>query len=81
MPKTFKHLYPKVYAFANLYQAFRKARKGGKRKKESVAAFELDLEANLWQLHDELRAQTYRPGPYHNFYVQERKRRLISAAH
>jgi hypothetical protein len=25
-----------------------------------VAAFELDLEANLWQLHDKLRDQTYR---------------------
>ena len=80
MPQTFKHLYPQIYAFENLYQAFRKARKGGKRKKESVAAFELDLEANLWQLHAELRTQTYRPGPYHNFYVQERKRRFISAA-
>jgi len=45
-----------------------------------VAAFELDLEANLWQLHEELRTQTYRPSPCHNFIVQERKRRLISAA-
>ncbi len=53
--KTHKHLYPQVHAFENLYQAFRKARLGGKRKKESVAAFELDLEANLWQLHQELR--------------------------
>jgi len=78
--KTYKHLYPRIYSFENLYLAFRKARRGGKRKKESVAAFELDLEANLWQLHEELRIQTYRPGPYHNFYVQERKRRLISAA-
>ena len=80
MPKTFEHLYPEVYAFENLYRAFRKARQGGKRKKESVAGFELDLEANLWKLHDELRTQTYRPGSYHNFFVQERKRRLISAA-
>jgi RNA-directed DNA polymerase len=80
VPKTFKNLYPQVYSFENLYQAFRQARRGGKRKKETVAAFELDLEANLWQLHQELRAQTYRPGPYHNFYVRERKLRLISAA-
>jgi RNA-directed DNA polymerase len=80
MVKTFKHLYPRVYALENLYLAYRKARRGGKRKKEQVAAFELDLEFNLWQLHEELRDKTYRPGPYHNFYVQERKRRLISAA-
>jgi len=31
-------------------------------------------------LHEELCTQTYRPSPYHNFYAQERKRRLISAA-
>lgn len=80
MPKTFKHLYPHIYAFENLYQAFRKARKGGKRKRERVAAFELDLEENLWQLYAELRAQAYQPGPYHSFIIHERKRRLISAA-
>ena len=33
MPKTFRHLYPQIYDFENLYQAYRKARKGGKRKK------------------------------------------------
>ena len=38
-------LYPQIYDFENLYRAYRKARKGGKRKKEEVAAFELDLEA------------------------------------
>jgi RNA-directed DNA polymerase len=80
MPKTYKRLYPQLCAFENLYQAYRKARLGGKRKKEQVAAFEVDLEVNLWQLHSELRDQSYRPGPYHSFYVQERKRRLISAA-
>jgi hypothetical protein len=80
MPKTFKHLYPQVYAFENLYQAFRQARKGGKRQREEVAAFELDLEARLWALHAALRDQRYRPGPYRNFIIHERKRRLISAA-
>jgi RNA-directed DNA polymerase len=78
--KTYKNLYTRIYAFDNLYAAFRRARRGGKRKKEAVAAFELDLEANLWQLHDELRQETYQPGSYHNFYIRERKRRLISAA-
>jgi len=80
MPKTFKDLYPGICAFENLYRAFRKARRGGKRKKERVAAFELDLEANLWRLHEELSTQSYGPGPYHNFYILERKLRLISAA-
>ncbi len=80
MPKTFRNLYPQVYAFETLYQAFRRARKGGKRKQEAVAAFEINLEAELWQLHEELRDQTYHPGPYRNFVIHERKRRLISAA-
>ncbi len=50
------------------------------RKQLQLAAFELDLEANLWQLHHELRTATYHPGGYHHFYMQERKRRLVSAA-
>jgi hypothetical protein len=44
MPKTFKHLYPQIYQFENLYQAFRQARRGGKRKKETVAAFRGDCQ-------------------------------------
>jgi RNA-directed DNA polymerase len=77
--KTYKNLYPQICDFDNLYWAFREARKG-KRGKDPVAAFEVDLEPNLWQLHGELVAQTYCPGPYHHFYIYEPKRRLISAA-
>jgi retron-type reverse transcriptase len=80
MPKTYKHLYPKICAFENLYQAHRKARRGGKRKRPEVAAFEHDLGENLLRLREELLAQTYRPGAYHNFIVIERKERKISAA-
>lgn len=77
--KTFKHLYPQITAFENLYSAFKRAARG-KRSHPDVAAFEYDLEANLIRLQDELVAQTYRPGPYHNFYIQDPKPRLISAA-
>lgn len=77
--KTYKNLYGQIYDFDNLYAAFRQAARG-KRRKESVADFEVDLEPNLWQLYEELAAQTYRPGPYHHFYIREPKRRLISAA-
>ncbi len=80
MPKTFKHLYPQVCTYENLYAAFRAARKNGKRKKAQVAAFELNLEDELLRLQEELTNKTYRPGAYHNFYVYERKRRKISAA-
>ena len=77
--KTYRHLYAQIVSFENLYLAFRKARKG-KRDRPEVAAFELDLEANLFQLQEDLAAHTYAPGPYRNFYVRERKLRLISAA-
>ncbi len=77
--KTYKNLYPQIYTFENLYEAYREARKG-KRGRVDVAAFEFDMEHNLLQLQRELRDQTYRPGPYHNFYIHEPKRRLVSAA-
>lgn len=80
MPKTFKHLYPRVHTFENLRAAFRLARKHGKRKKPSVAAFEYHLEPELEQLQNELIQKTYQPGAYRNFFVHERKRRKISAA-
>lgn len=77
--KTYKNLYPQIYTFPNLYQAFLAARKG-KRDRAAVAAFEFDLEHNLIALSDELKSQTYCLGTYTNFYVYEPKKRLISAA-
>jgi RNA-directed DNA polymerase len=77
--KTYRHLYSQVWAFDNLYAAYRAARKG-KRGKAPAATFEFNQEANLIHLQEELRTQTYRPGPYHSFYIGEPKRRLISAA-
>lgn len=77
--KSLKNLYPRIYDFDNLYLAFYRARRG-KRLKEAVADFEVDLEPNLWQLHAELADQTYQPGAYHHFTIRDPKRRLISAA-
>jgi RNA-directed DNA polymerase len=80
MPKTYKNLYPHICAFENLYLAHLKARRGGKRKKPRVAEFEHNLGENLLGLQEELAMQVYRPQPYHNFIVIERKERKISAA-
>ncbi|MBM3131329.1 MAG: RNA-dependent DNA polymerase [Chloroflexi bacterium] len=77
--KTFKHLYPQITAFENLRIAFKRAARG-KRKHPNVAAFEYQLERNLLELERELEAQTYRPGAYHNFMIDDPKPRLISAA-
>ncbi len=72
-------MYERLISWDNLLRAYRKAAKG-KRGQANVAAFEYRLEEHLWQLHRELRAQTYRPGGYISFYIHEPKRRLISAA-
>jgi RNA-directed DNA polymerase len=80
MPKTYKNLYVQICGFENLYQAHRRARKGGKRKRAEVAEFEHNLGENLLRLQAELVEQTYRPGPYRHFFVVERKVRKISAA-
>jgi RNA-directed DNA polymerase len=77
--KTYKNLYPQIYDFENLYQAYRKARRG-KRKREQVYRFEFDLESNLLRLQGELANESYAPGEYTHFYVTTPKRRKISAA-
>jgi hypothetical protein len=41
--KTYKHLYPQITDFANLDEAWRKARRG-KRGKEAAARFEENAE-------------------------------------
>ncbi len=80
MTRTYKNLYPQIYDLENLFIAWRRARRGGKRKWPTVAAFEIDLEMNLWMLHEELRTKEYIPGPYRNFTIIEPKVRRISAA-
>jgi retron-type reverse transcriptase len=77
--KRYGDLYPQLVSFENLYSAYRKAAKG-KRGQPNVAEFEFDLEANLLQLQEELRDQTYAPGAYYSFLIFDPKRRLISAA-
>ena len=71
--------YADIYAWGNLYAAYRLAARG-KRGRPAAAAFEYRLEDNLICLQDELAAETYRPGPYASFIIHEPKRRLISAA-
>jgi retron-type reverse transcriptase len=77
--KSYASLWPRVTSFENLYEAFRRARRG-KRTRADVAAFEFDLERNLLDLQRELLDATYRPGGYRNFVVHEPARRKISAA-
>ncbi len=48
--------------------------------KINVANFNFRLENELLRLEDELKNQAYKPGNYRHFYVNDPKRRLISAA-
>ena len=66
-------------SFENLYEAFRRARKG-KRTRPDVAAFEFDLERNLLDFQRELLDGAYRPAGYRHFIVREPTVRKISAA-
>ena len=62
-----------------LYHAYRQCRKR-KRNTAQALEFELNLEANLFALSDELNARTYTPGPCTAFLVERPKRREIFAA-
>ena len=77
--KTYKNLYPQICTFENLFLAYLAAARG-KRGRPDVAAFEQDLETNLFRLQEELVAQTYQPLPYTHFPIRDPKPRLISAA-
>jgi retron-type reverse transcriptase len=77
--KTYKHLYPQVYDFENIYLAYRKARKG-KRGRAQPAQFERVQDDELLNLQEQLQTFSYKPGAYHSFYIHDPKKRLISAA-
>ncbi len=77
--KRLGNLWRQVVAFDNLWLAWRKARRG-KSGSGQVGLFELDLEANLLALQQELQAGSYWPGAYRLFTLYERKPRQIAAA-
>jgi retron-type reverse transcriptase len=79
MPRSHNRLWPEIISWPNLLRAYHRARRR-KRYKPPACRFHEDWEAQLLRLQRELAEGTFRPGPYHNFYVHEPKRRLISAA-
>lgn len=79
MARRYFNLYDQVVQPFNLFRAFSAAARG-KRVQPDVAAFEYNLEEELFELEEELRQGTYQPGSYNNFEIRRPKRRLISAA-
>ncbi|QVL37036.1 hypothetical protein [Aminirod propionatiphilus] len=78
MPKTHNGLWPLIYDFGNLYQAFLRASKN-KRYKPDVLRFAERLEENLIILQNELIWKCWEPLPARQFEILEPKRRLIRA--
>lgn len=77
--KRYGNLYPEIVTFENLFFAAKNAQKG-KRFKADVLRFNDNLETELFNLQQQLIEKTYQPGNYRTFYIEEAKRRLISAA-
>lgn len=67
------------FSFSLLVQAYFDCRRH-KRNSDTARAFELNLEANLRALHDELAEGTYRPGPSICFIITRPKPREVWAA-
>jgi len=76
--KRHSDIYSKIYDFANLESAYRKARRG-KRYFNEVMKYSENVEIELYNLHNHLVWKTYKQGNYRHFIVTEPKRRQISA--
>jgi retron-type reverse transcriptase len=70
--------YSDVYDFANLYDAYLKARKQ-KRYRGEVLQFSYNIEQGLLTLQQELKEKTYAVGKYRPFVIYEPKKRQIVA--
>lgn len=78
MGKKHKNLIAEITSMSNLYRAYHRAAKG-KRYSCGHLQFKQHLAANLRLLSVALRNGTYRPSPPTLFFVNEPKRREISA--
>ena len=80
MPKSYRHLFEHMTTFEALHAAYRRARRG-KRRRPDVAGFEFRCEEQLLRLQEQLLDGSYRPGAYRSFRITENgKQRVISAA-
>jgi RNA-directed DNA polymerase len=77
--KVYRNLYELITSTENLFEAW-DVFKRGKRNKPDVAAFEKNLEPEMFKLARELRAKTYRHGTYYGFWIRDPKVRHIHKA-
>lgn len=73
------NIFEKIISLENLFLAWKEFKKG-KNKKEDVREFNLNLEENIFQLHQELKDNTYKHSNYTAFYITDPKLRHIHKA-
>ena len=78
MPKKIKNLFFENLTFEKMIQAHYRARQH-KTYKNEVIKFELNLENNITNIINQLKAGTYRLGKYFTFKIYEPKERYIQA--
>lgn len=76
--QTLEGVFQDMTSYESLEQAYRSARKQ-KRYRDEVLAFSNDLDANLLEIQDALRAGTFRFGPYRRHWIYVPKKRLVMA--
>lgn len=74
--KRKSNLYPQIISMENLHLADEKARKG-KANSYGVRVHDRNREANLLDLHEKLKSNTYRTSDYTTFKVYEPKEREV----
>lgn len=78
MTTTFGSLYPRIYDFDNLMEAYKLASRG-KRYREEALRYRYKLEENLINLQNHLIWHSWTPEPFRYFTVHEPKKREIAA--
>ena len=73
------NLYSKIISPDNLFNAYREFRKG-KRARQEVTGFEINLEDNIFSLCDKLTTKKYFHNSYHQFKICDPKPRIIHKA-
>jgi RNA-directed DNA polymerase len=76
---SFESMSADIYAFENLWRQYRNCRRN-KRNTINALAFEIDAEAQLVALQQDLREHAYRPGPSICFVTDGPKPREVFAA-
>ncbi|HRY59873.1 MAG TPA: hypothetical protein P5096_00655 [Patescibacteria group bacterium] len=72
-------IFVNIISIENLYLSWKEFKKV-KMSKCDVQEFALNLENNLFQLHDELKSKTYKHSYYTSFFINDPKRRHIHKA-